>query len=60
MQPRHASVVGCLLASLAHDDLDLGSALGNRLLDPAGMDAPVADQLQERHPRHLAAHRVEA
>ena len=60
VQARHAGVVGRLLARLAHDDLDLGAALGDRLLDPAGMDAAVADQLGQRHARHLAAHGVEA
>ena len=60
MQPRHAGVVGGLLPRLAHDDLELLARLGDRLLDPPGMDAAVADELVESHARHLAAHGVEA
>jgi hypothetical protein len=60
VQPRHTGVVGCLLARLAHDDLDLGAALGDRLLDASGVDAAVADELVERHPGNFAPHRVEA
>ena len=60
VQARHAGVVRRLLARLAHDDLDLGAALGDSLLDPARMDASVGDELGECHARHFAADRVEA
>ena len=36
VQAGHAGVVGGLLTGLAHDHLDLGAALGHRLLDAAG------------------------
>ena len=60
MQARHAGVIRRLLARLAHDDLDLGAALGDGLLDPARMDTSVGDELGECHARHFAADRVEA
>ena len=34
--------------------------LGDDFLDPRGMNAPVGDQLVQRQPGDLAAHRVEA
>ncbi len=39
--------------------LELGLRLVVHLLDPSGMDAPVLDELVERHPGGLAAQRVE-
>ena len=60
MQARHRRIVGRLLAGLAHDDFDLRPALGHRLLDPARVNAPVGDELGERHAGDFAAHRVEA
>ena len=41
-------------------EVDLGAGLGDDLLDPAGMDAAVGDELGERDPGDLAADRVEA
>ena len=54
-----AGVVGGLLAGLAHGEVDLGLGLGDDLLDAAGMDAAVGDELRDRDPRDLAADRVE-
>jgi hypothetical protein len=59
VQARHASVIGGLLARLAHDRLDLGAALGDGLLDAAGVNPSVADELGERHACHFPAHGVE-
>ena len=59
-QAGHAGVVGGLLAGLAHHQVDLGAGLGHDLLDPAGMDPAVGDELGERQPGDLAADRVEA
>ena len=59
-QARDAGLVGGLLAGLAHDQVDLGAGLGDDLLDPAGVDAAVGDELGDRQPRDLAADRVEA
>ena len=56
----HAGVVGGLLAGLAHDEVDLGAGLGDDLLDAAGVDAAVGDELGEGEPGDLAADRVEA
>jgi hypothetical protein len=38
----------------------LGLDLGDQFLDPSGMDPPVLDQVDQRQPRDLAAHRFEA
>ena len=59
-QARDAGLVGGRLAGLADDQVDLGAGLGDDLLDPAGMDPAVADELREREPGDLAADRVEA
>ena len=59
-QSRDAGVVGGLLAGLADDEVDLGARLGDDLLDPAGMDAAVLDELGQRDARDLAADRIEA
>ena len=59
-QARDAGLVGGLLAGLADDQVDLGAGLGDDLLDAAGMDAAVGDQLGEGDPGDLAADRVEA
>ena len=59
-RPGHAGVVGGLLAGLAHDRVDLGAGLGDDLLDAAGVDAAVGDELGDRQPGDLAADRVEA
>ena len=59
-RPGHAGFVGGPLAGLAHDELDLGLGLGDDLLDAAGVDAAVGDELGDGDPRDLAADRVEA
>ena len=59
-QAGHAGLVGGLLAGLLHDQVDLGARLGDDLLDPSGVDAPVLDELREGQAGDLAAHRVEA
>ena len=59
-RPGHAGLVGGPLAGLAHDELDLGLGLGDDLLDAAGVDAAVGDELGDREPGDLAADRVEA
>ena len=59
-QARHAGLVGGRLAGLADDQVDLGAGLGDDLLDPAGVDPAVADELRQREPGDLAADRVEA
>ena len=59
-QAGHAGLVGRLLAGLAHDEIDLGARLGDDLLDAAGVDAAVGDELGEGDPGDLAADRVEA
>ena len=59
-RPGHAGLVGGLLAGLAHDQVDLGAGLGDDLLDAAGMDPAVGDELGDRDPGDLAADRVEA
>ena len=59
-QARDTGLVGGLLAGLAHDELDLGAGLGDDLLDAAGMDAAVGDELGQGDPGDLAADRVEA
>ena len=59
-QPGHAGLVGGLLAGLADDEVDLGAGLGDDLLDAAGVDAAVGDELGDGDPGDLAAHRVEA
>ena len=59
-QARHARLVGGGLAGLADDQVDLGLRLGDDLLDPAGVDPAVADQLRQGDPGDLAANRVEA
>ena len=59
-QPGNAGLVGGRLAGLADDQLDLRACLGDDLLDAAGMDAAVLDELGQREPRDLAADRVEA
>ena len=48
-----------LLAGLADVLVELGLRLVVHLLDPRRVDAPVLDQLLERHPRDLAAEAVE-
>ena len=48
-----------LLARLADVILELRLREVVHLLDPRRVDAPVLDQLLERHPRHLAAEPVE-
>ena len=58
-EARHAGLVRGRLAGLAHHELDLGARLRHDLLDPAGVDAPVGDELGQGHARDLAAHRVE-
>ena len=59
-ETRDAGLVGGLLAGLAHDHVDLGARLGDDLLDAAGVDAAVGDELGDRQPGDLAADRVEA
>ena len=59
-QARDAALVGGGLAGLADDQVDLGAGLADDLLDPAGVDPAVADQLRQGHPGDLAADRVEA
>ena len=59
-QARDAGLVGGLLAGLAHDEVDLGAGLGDDLLDAAGVDAAVGDELGDGEPGDLAADRVEA
>src|SRR5439155_9881350 len=59
-QPRHAGVVGGLLTGLANDQVNFGPCLRDDLLDPAGVDPAVADELRQRQARDLAANGVEA
>ena len=59
-QTRDAGLVGGRLAGLAHDDVDLGARLGDDLLDAAGVDAAVGDELRDGDPGDLAPDRVEA
>ena len=59
-RPGHAGLVGGALAGLAHDEVDLGLGLGDDLLDAAGVDAAVGDELGDGDPGDLAADRVEA
>ena len=59
-RPGTPGVVGGLLAGLAHDRVDLGAGLGDDLLDAAGMDPAVGDELGDGDPGDLAADRVEA
>ena len=59
-QARHAGLVDGLLAGLAHDDVDLGAGLGDDLLDAAGVDPAVLDELGQGQAGDLAADRVEA
>ena len=59
-QPRDADLVDGLLARLADDEVDLGARLGDDLLDAAGVDPAVLDELRQREPGDLAADRVEA
>ena len=59
-QARDADVVRGLLARLADDEVDLGARLVDDLLDAAGVDAAVLDELGEREAGDLAADRVEA
>ena len=47
-QARDAGLVGGRLAGLAHDEVDLGARLGDDLLDAAGVDPAVGDELGER------------
>ena len=58
--PGTPDVVGGRLAGLADDQVDLGLGLGDDLLDPAGVDPAVADQLGQRDAGDLAANRIEA
>ncbi len=48
------------LALLLDPLQDLLSGLGHDLFDARWMDAAVDDELVQRHPCHLAAHRVES
>ena len=59
-QAGHAGVVGGRLAGLADDDVDLGPGLGDDLLDAAGVDAAVLDELGQGQAGDLAADRIEA
>ena len=59
-KPRHAGLVGGLLAGLAHDRLDLGARLGHDLLDPPRVDPAVGDELGDGEAGDFAADRVEA
>ena len=59
-KPGHARLVGGGLAGLADDQVDLGLGLRDDLLDPAGVDPAVADELRQRDPGDLAADGVEA
>ena len=60
MQARHVGFLGRFLAELLDVLLHLGLRFGHQLFDPRGMDAPVGDQLVERHAGHFAADGVEA
>ena len=60
MQAGHARLVGRRLALLADLLLDLLLGLGDDLFDARRMDAAVLDQLGQRQPGDLAAHRIEA
>ena len=55
-----ADLVARRLAQLDDLGVDFLPRLGDDLLDPPRMNAPVADQLLEREPRDLAADRIEA
>src|SRR5258706_1484629 len=59
-QARDAAFVRGGLAGLTDDQIDLRPGLGHDLLDAAGMDPAVTDELRERDPGYLAANRVEA
>ena len=59
-EPRHAALVGRLLAGLADDEVDLGARLRDDLLDATRVDPAVAHELRERDSRDLAADRIEA
>ena len=55
----HAGLEGGVLAGLLEVRLELGLRLVVGLLDARRVDAPVGEQLLERHARDLAAHAVE-
>ena len=59
-RPGHAGLVRGRLAGLADDEVDLGPGLGDDLLDAAGVDAAVLDELGQREAGDLAADRIEA
>ena len=59
-QAGHAGFVGGGLAGLADDEVDLGARLVDDLLDAAGVDAAVADELGDRELGDRAADGVEA
>ena len=60
LQAVHPCLEGGSLALLLDDPVDLRARLLHHLLDARGMDASVLDELVQRLPRDLAAHRVEA
>src|SRR5215211_8346223 len=60
VQAAHVGLEGRLLAALDDVALELGLGLEVRLLDACRVDAPVLQELLERHPRDLAADAVEA
>ena len=59
-RPRHAGIVDGLFTRLADHEVHLGAGLVHDLLDAAGMDPAVGDQLRDGEARDLPAHRIEA
>ena len=59
-QSGHAGIVGRLFAGLPNDEVDLRARLRDDLLDAAGVDPPVRDELAEGEAGNLAADRIEA
>src|SRR4051794_1123698 len=58
-QARDPRVVGCLVTGLADDEVDLRARLRDDLLDAAGVDPAVGDELRDRDPRDLPPDGVE-
>src|SRR3954454_9531792 len=58
-QSRAPRVVGCLVTGLADDEVDLRARLRDDLLDAAGVDPAVGDELRDRDPRDLPPDGVE-
>ena len=60
MKTLHVGLVGHALALLPHDDLNFSLGFLHHLFNARGVDAPILQQLDQRDPRHLAAHGVVA